>query len=81
MDSGRGGVSVVWTRDATEVVREALWRLRESAAKERLSAVKSEVRELRGRLERLRQKYPGMGGVEFSDDMRLLLQEAGQGGL
>ncbi len=81
MDSGRGGVSVVCTRDVTEVVREALWRLRESAAQEKLSAVESEVRELRGRLERLRQKYPGMGGVEFSDDMRLLLQEAGRRGL
>lgn len=81
MDSERGGVSAVCARDATEVVREVLGRLRESATKEKLPAVESEVRELRGRLERLRQKYPGMGGVEFSDDMRLLLQEAEQRGL
>ena len=79
MDSGRGGGSAVCARDATEVVREVLGWLREGAAREKFAAAASEVGELRRRLERLRQEHPGVVGVDFSDDMRLLLQRTGEG--
>jgi len=79
MDSERGGASAVCARDATEVVREVLGWLREGAARDKIAAVGSEIGEVRRRLERLRENHPGMAGVDFSDDMQLLLQRTGGG--